>query len=151
MVAQEWLKTADGLPISPTAIGRTLPNLENNASIAASGFLQVGSVVGGTPETEVLKRRSVLELISWTPPRGRNMDKPTWNRAGDLMEAVVESTYDQDPLNVQRLLTMPTGFRNARVMSVEILTEPREVEGDEASWAGSRVEAQFNWIMMPDA
>lgn len=153
MVAQRWIRGVDGLPCPPSAVSRTMPNFANseNASAAASGFIEIGGVVGGSPEPEVLKRQSVVEVSFWAPPHGTNSDKPSWNKAGDLAEAVLEATYDQNPLNVQRLLIMPTGFRNARALTVQALTEPREIVGDEASWGGYRVEYQFNWIMMPDA
>lgn len=150
MVAQAWLKTVSGLPIPSTAIGRTLPNLEENSAAAASGFIQLEGVVGGSPETEVLKRQSVVGLNFWAPPRGTNSDKPAWNKAGLIVEAVVEATYG-DALEIQRLLPMPTGFRNARVLTAVILTEPKEITSDESSWSGYQVDAQFNWVMMPDA
>lgn len=151
MVAQAWIKGVDYLPIPTTSVGRTLPNLSSNASVAASGYIEIGGVVGGTPQVEVLKRQSVVEVNFWAPPHGTNSDKPSWNKAGDLAESVLQATYDQDPLNVQRLLVMPTGFRDARALTVQALTEPSEITGDEASWAGYRVEFQFNWVMMPDA
>lgn len=151
MVAQVWLKGAANLPVPTNAIARTMPNLENNSSAAASGFIEIGGVIGGTPMVEVLKHQAVVEVNCWAPPRGTNSDKPARNKVGDLAGAIVESTYDQDPLNVQRLLVMPTGYRNARALTVQCLNEPNDVEGDESSWAKIRLELQFNWIMMPDA
>jgi hypothetical protein len=151
MVAQAWIKGVTDLPVSPTSVGRTLPSLENNSAVAASGFIEIGGVIGGSPELEVLKRMSVVEVKCWAPPRGTNSDKPSWNKAGYLAEALLEATYDPNPLNVQRLLIMPTGFRNARALTVMSLSEPAEVMGDESGWASYRLELQFNWVMLPDA
>jgi len=130
-----WLRSLPGIP--PDGVATSLPG--DPAAWAALGFVQVTSV-GGSPAVHTPLRNPVVQLDCWA--NNPNSQKPPWGKASALMETIVAACYAN---NQQRVLTMPEGFSNARLLAVYPLIEPRRVLGDEASFARLSVDLSVTW------
>lgn len=150
LVAVAWLKGVAGLPVD--SIATTLPGPDqqtNNVSWAASGFVQVGPVVGGSPHSDVPVRQPVLSVNCWAVNLGGK--KPPWNRANALAEAITNAVYalTADPAPYHRAVTLPTGYRGALVLGASVLTEPRRRPAEPANYARYGLELQLSWVALP--
>lgn len=140
LVAVAWLQGADGMEDGQVAT--TLP--ADTTTWAAHGFVQVPMVVGGTPQLHHALREPVVQVDVWAvnPSSG----KPPWGKAASLMELIVAATYDID--RMQRTLTLPTGYPQARVMTAHLITEPRRIPADNASYARYSADLALHWIAL---
>jgi hypothetical protein len=134
LVTVAWLKGVVG-----DIVATTLPR--SNASWAASGFVQVATV-GGTANMYVPIRQPVMSVACWAGSPESN--RPPWNKATWLAEQIQAACYDV--ANTPRLLTLPTGYPHARVLSAYTAYEPRRVPDDEASYARINFGLVVNWI-----
>ncbi|MGW6912589.1 hypothetical protein ACWGB8_02005 [Kitasatospora sp. NPDC054939] len=134
LVAVAWLRGVVG-----DIVATTLPR--NNSTWAASGFVTVGTV-GGTAGMYVPLRSPVVSVDCWavSPSSGR----PPWNKAALLAEQVQAGCWDHE--GTPRLLTLPAGFPQARVLSAYSTYEPRRVPDDEASYARINLGLSVNWV-----
>lgn len=138
LVGVAWVSGISG--ISPAQVATTLP--EDNASWSASGFVEL-TVVGGSPGIDTPIRHSVFQVDAWAS--NPNSSKAPWGKAFTLAELVVTGAYPLNPLLAARNLVMPAAFGSARVMSAVVLSEPRRIENDEASYARVTFDLQLNW------
>lgn len=123
LVATAWLKTVVGDRVSTT-----LP--KDNASWAASGFCTLVTS-GGTPNLYVPLREPVMGIDCWA--FNPNSQKPPWNKAAALAEAIQAACYDHRL--IPQTVTLPTGYPAARVLSAYTTGEHRRVPDDPSSYA----------------
>lgn len=144
LVAVAWLTGVSGLP--STAVGTTLP--KDTSAWADTGFVQVG-VVGGTPDADVPVARPVMDVRCWAVRPGSA--KPPWGKANQLAEVIRAACYrgEDDAEPFQRVVTLPAGYRQARVLSVYWVTEPRRLPSDEARFACYGGDLQIHWTAEP--
>lgn len=140
LVAVAWLQGADGM--EPGQVATTLPT--DVSAWAANGFVQVCPVVGGSPQLHYALREPVVQVDFYavTP----NSGKPPWGKAAALGEQLVAATFDID--RMQRTLTLPTGYPQARVLTAHFLTEPRRMPSDDASYARYTADLTLHWISL---
>lgn len=140
LVAVAWLQGADGMEAGQVAT--TVPSDET--MWAANGFVQVPMVVGGTPQLHYALREPVVQVDVWAvnPSSG----KPPWGKAASLMELIVAATFDVD--RMQRTLTLPSGYPQARIMTAHFITEPRRIPADNASYARFSADLALHWITL---
>lgn len=143
LVAVAWLKGIPGIPAG--AVGTTLP-----ADIKAwpDGFLQI-SVVGGGKDRYVPQHQPVVQVDCWAANPGGA--RPPWGKANQLAEIIAAHCYGgvDDVLPVQRVVTLPDGYQNARVQSAFVATEPRRIPFDEARFARYSLDLQLFWVAIP--
>jgi hypothetical protein len=141
LVAIAWLKGLVG-----DIVATTVPR---NDTVAASGFVTVHTT-GGSSNMYIPVREPVVLIDCWAA--SADSVKPPWNRATALAESIVAGCYDH-PAN-PRLLTLPTGYPPARVLSAHVVQDPRrpvvpgggEASADLGSWARITLGVQFHWI-----
>lgn len=143
LVAVAWVRGIG--TIDPTKVASTRP--KNRSLWADYGFIQVGPVVGGSPDLHVPQRISVVEVSCWAI--NLNSSKPPWGKANQLAELVLNHPYS-DPAGGGRDVSalLPTGYDGARVQCVYPNSEPREFEGDTASAALYKFELTINWTAL---
>lgn len=123
LVAIAWLKTVVGDRVSTT-----LP--KNTAGWEDGGFVTLVSA-GGTPNLYVPLRDPVMGVDCWAV--NPQSQKPPWNKAAALAEAIQAACYDH-PAIPQRV-TLPTGYPQAQVLSAYTTGEYRRVHDDASSYA----------------
>lgn len=123
LVAEAWLKAVVGDRVSTS-----LP--KDNTSWAASGFVTL-TTVGGTPNAYVPLRDPVMSVDCWAV--NKQSQKPPWNKAAALAEAIVAAC--QDHQTIARTVTLPTGYPAAQVKSAYVTGDPRRVHSDPSSYA----------------
>lgn len=141
LVAVAWIKTIAG--INPSNVATTLP--QSTTSWSTDGFVQV-STVGGTPGLYLPVAAPAVSVDCWAvnPSSGR----PPWGKANQLAESIRAAVYD--PEHVQQLVTgFPGDYNDARVLGAWLLTEPRRMRDDDASYARYTFDLSLNWIEVP--
>ena len=123
LVATAWLKTVVG-----DRVATTLP--KDNTTWAASGFCTL-VVAGGTPNLYVPLREPAVGVDCWAV--NPQSQKPPWNKAAALAEAIQAACYDHPA--IPQVLTLPTGYPQARVLSAYTTGEHRRVPDDPSSYA----------------
>ncbi|MFE8961744.1 hypothetical protein [Streptomyces iakyrus] len=140
LVAVAWLSSAVGVEAGQVAT--TLPS--DPAAWETNGFVQVCPVVGGSPQMYYALREPVVQVDCYAvnPSSG----KPPWGKAASLFELLVAATYDTALM--QRTLTLPAGYPQARVMTAHFTSEPRRIPGDDASYARYVADLALHWITL---
>lgn len=123
LVATAWLKTVVG-----DRVATTLP--KDNESWAASGFCTL-VVAGGTPNLYVPLREPAVGVDCWAV--NPQSQKPPWNKAAALAEAIQAACYDHPA--IPQVVTLPAGYPQARVLSAYTTGEHRRVPDDPSSYA----------------
>jgi hypothetical protein len=123
LVATAWLKTVVG-----DRVATTLP--KDNTTWAASGFCTL-VVAGGTPNLYVPLREPAVGVDCWAV--NPQSQKPPWNKAAALAEAIQAACYDH-PAIPQRV-TLPAGYPGVQVLSAYTTGEHRRVPDDPSSYA----------------
>lgn len=123
LVATAWLKTVVG-----DRVATTLP--KDNTTWAASGFCTL-VVAGGTPNLYVPLREPAVGVDCWA--NNPQSQKPPWNKAAALAEAIQAACYDHSA--IPQRLTLPAGYPQAQVLSVYTTGEHRRVPDDPSSYA----------------
>ena len=149
LVAVAWLKGLVG-DIVATTVPR--PAKDGSVSWADTGFVSVHAMSGRANMYIPVREPSILIDCWWASPESV---KPKWHRANGLAESIVAGCYDH--ANNPRLLTLPTGYPNARVLSAYCIQEPRrpvvpgggEQSADLGSWARINLALQLHWIEVP--
>jgi len=116
-------------------------------------------VVGGTPEALIPVARPVLSVHCWgvngTPsykdgnpnPAWSWSNKPPWNRTAQLAEqiraAALRTSYDGGL--TKQVPMLAGGYAHAYVHAAYLLTEPRRIPGDVASYAHFQFDLQLVW------
>jgi hypothetical protein len=138
LVASVWIASIPGL--SAAMVGPTLPK---DVTKWADGFVQV-MVVGGSPSLYLPVAQPVVSVDCWACKP--SSDKAPWGRANYLAELIRSATYDHS--TVQRTLTLPGTYPEARCLAVNPLTEPRRVYSDDAGYARFNFDLAFSWIKL---
>lgn len=140
LVAVAWLQGATGIEAGQVATN--LPS--DGATWATNGFVQVVGVSGGTPQLHYALREPVVQVDTYAI--NPNSGKPPWGKASSLFELLVAATYDV--ARMQRTLTLPTGYPQARVMTAHFVSEPRRMPGDDSSYARFTADLVLHWITL---
>lgn len=138
-----WIASIAGL--TADGVDTVLP--PDDTTWQANGFIVVPGTVGGTPHATMPLRRPVGQVECWATKPGS--EKPPWGKANDLAEQVRAATYDR--VNYGRLLTITyndVSYPQAMVRSAKMLTEPRQVWGDAADYAGWQFDLALQWIQV---
>jgi hypothetical protein len=138
-VVTTWLATLPG--ITTAMVGRQLPQPDpaGNLSWAASGYLTPYGL-GGTPNIYAPVAAPVIGIKCWAVDP--NTGQPPWGLAANLAETIRAGCFS----NCQpQYLTVPYADRQATLMSVYMLTEPRTAFGDLGDYACYDCELQFFW------
>lgn len=136
LVTVAWLAGVDGL--SSSMVSSTLPTDETTWS--ATGFITVRTT-GGSPGLDVPLRSPVVTLDFWAI--NPNSGKPPWFQANYLAELVDAGTR---AVNVQRTLTLPANYPNARILTAYLVQEPRRAYGDQGSYAHYVADLAVHWV-----
>lgn len=141
LVAKAWIQGVPGVPLN--SVATTLPR--DNTTWAASGFVVIEGVIGGSSNLYYELRSPVLSIASYavTP----NSDKPPWNKANQLAETVRKATKDQ--ALAKRTLSLPAAYYGARVLEANALTEPVR-RSDPGSYAVYGFELELHWVSLGD-
>lgn len=142
LVANLWLSSLPGLNSGMVA-PRLPEKIEQNASAITSGFVTYRTV-GGTPDMYIPEREPVLSINCYGFPTATASRKPQWALANGLAERIAAAC--QQPSSFNALLTLPTGYPHARVQQAHLLSEPREMYGDQAYWAIYQFDLQMYWV-----
>ncbi|MFE4671115.1 hypothetical protein [Streptomyces sp. NPDC056723] len=140
LVAVAWLLAAAG--IEPGQVATTLPS--DAAAWEANGFVHVVGAVGGTPQLHYALREPVVQVDAYAV--NLSSGKPPWARAASLVELIVAATYDTAGL--QRVLTLRPGYPQARVLTAHLVSEPRRMPSDNASYARYQTDLALHWITL---
>jgi hypothetical protein len=127
LVAIAWLKTIVG-----DIVATTLPKPGSNGTLPwqSTGFVTLVSA-GGTPDLYVPLRSPVMGVDCWAA--NPQSQKPPWNKAAALAEAIQAACYDH-PAIPQKVI-LPTGYPQAQVLSAYTTGEHRRVPDDPSSYA----------------
>ncbi|MFI1166563.1 hypothetical protein ACH4UM_23905 [Streptomyces sp. NPDC020801] len=138
LVATAWLKTVVG-----DRVATTLP--KDNSSWAASGFCTLVTA-GGTPNLYVPLREPVIGVDCWAV--NPQSQKPPWNKAAVLAEAIQAACYDHRA--IPRSVTLPAGYPAAQVLSAYTTGEPRRIPDDPSSYARYSIPGLvLAWVEVP--
>lgn len=135
LVAVAWLRGVDGVP--PDSVATTLPS--NNSTWAASGFVQV-TAIGGSPNPHLPVRMPVVGVDCWAV--NPNSGRPPWGKANTLAEIIRDGTAGTGG----RVVALPAVGLSARVLEAWLLTEPRRIRNDDASYARYSFDLALRWV-----
>ncbi len=140
LVAKAWILSIPGMLASA---GTTLPGQVD--SWAANGFYQL-SVAGGRRHRDVPQTGVLIQVDCFAA--NTSSGKPPWGRANQMAETVIANTYNGvDTVDrSRRLVTLPAAYYPAIVQTVEAVTEPRRMLGDESRIAHFSFDALITWI-----
>lgn len=138
LVAVHWLAQVPG--IVPGMVSTNLPR--DNATWAASGFVQVSGVVGGSPDLDVPRRNPVASLDLWG--NAAASARPPWGKVARLGELIMAACYEDGTDHV--LLDLGIHYAPARVIAAIALTEPRRIPGDKSGYAHYQMDLQLSWL-----
>lgn len=139
LVAVAWLR---GITELGNRVATTVP--EDNADWGPSGFVQARTV-GGVVDIYLPVKRPVVSVDAWAVKP--DTQRPLWNVAAAACQAVIAATYDE--ANLRRLLTLPTGYPQARVLEAYPLTEARRIESDAAAYGHYQFDLALHWAEVP--
>lgn len=127
LVAIAWLKTVLG-----NIVAATLPKPLSNGTLSweTTGFVTLISA-GGTPNLYVPLRDPVMGVDCWAA--NSQSQKPPWNKAACLAEAIQGACYDH--AGIPQTLSLPSGYPAARVLSAYTTGEHRRINDDASSYA----------------
>ena len=140
-------------------IGMTLP--QDAAKWYQTGFVRV-STIGGTPDAYMPLEQPVVSVDcyavngSWTrspqspsgtPGTFNPSNKPPWDRATQLAQRIrAGALAAQYSGSARQVVPGPAGYAAATVASAYLLTQPRPLYGDAASYARVHLELMMRWI-----
>lgn len=142
LVAVAWLGGVTGL--STAMVGSVLPS--DATSWSTNGFVTVRTS-GGRPVLDNALRGPVVTVDTWACKP--TSSKPPWGQANYLAELIVRGCYprtDAERVAIQRTLTLPANYPQARVLSAYPVTEPRRSYGDIGDYAAFTFDLQLNWV-----
>lgn len=142
LVAVAWLAGVTGL--STAMVGSVLPS--DATTWSTNGFVTVRTS-GGQPVLDNALRRPVVTVDTWACKP--TSSKPPWGHANYLAELIVRGCYartEAEQAAIQRTLTLPTNYPQARVLSAYPVTEPRRSYGDIGSYASFTFDLQLHWV-----
>jgi hypothetical protein len=127
LVATAWLKTVVG-----DIVATTLPKPSSDGTLSweTSGFVTLVTA-GGTPNLYVPLRDPAIGVDCWAV--NPQSQKPPWNKAACLAEAIQAACYDHSAIS--KIVTLPSGYPQAQVKSAYTTGEHRRVPDDPSSYA----------------
>lgn len=156
LVACGWLSAVPGF--TAAMVGTTLPRIPGAGPLPdwiGTGFVTVGPVVGGTPGGYMPTAEPVLSISCYAanatgtglPGAPINVStKPPWGRAAQVAERIRAAVYTLDK-GPGRQVAMPVpGYAHATVTGAQMLSEPRRMPSDPASYARYQFDLQLFWI-----
>lgn len=142
LVAVAWLsQRVAGL--SADMVATKLPR--DVTAWAAVGFVQVTPITGA-PDVDLPVRRPLCQVDAWAvalDAAGNVTTKPPIHKANRLAELVRLGTEDQQQYG--KLVTLPTDYQSARVLSAYMLTEPSIVPDDPSGYARVTFDLAIDW------
>lgn len=135
LVVAAWLRSIPGL----VNVGPELPS--NQSSWVDAGFVQAFTV-GGTPNPDIPQAEAAVEVNCWAT--NSNSSKSPWGKANQLAEIVRTAQYDFDK---GFYVETPGQYRNARILSIWMLSEPRRVNNDPNSFARYTFDIEVVWVV----
>lgn len=123
LVATAWLKSIVG-----DRVATTLP--KDTTSWVEGGFVTL-VVAGGTPNLYVPLRSPAIGVDCWAV--NPQSQKPPWNKAAALAEAIQTACYDHP--GIPQVVALPSGYPQARVLSAYTTGDYRRVNSDPSSYA----------------
>lgn len=136
LVAIHWLKGVAGLPVNQ--INTTVP--ARTDEFAEHGFVQV-TAVGGTRDIETTMRASAIQVDTWA--YNKESQRVPWGKANQLAEILAEGTQRS-----ARRVVLPSGFQDALVREVSMVTEPQRI-GGEPDFARYTTTITVFWTPVP--
>lgn len=132
-----------------TAVGAVLqgPDASGNLSWEGVGFVQP-STIGGSINPNVPVRTSVVSLDVWAA-RSKSK-KPPWGEAYAVAETIIAATYDTQAYDTHGVVTLPTGYPDARVTGFRALTEPSRRPADPSDYARVGFDVEIVWHGLGD-
>lgn len=141
LVAVALLRNAPG--VASGQVSTELPI--DNTAWATSGFIQVGPVIGGTPDMYYARRMPIFQISCWA--HNPNSNKPPWGKANHLAELVTNFIYaEQDQANIKEELILRPGYAKARVNTAVLLSEFRKIRETEGDYARYDADLQLTWV-----
>ncbi len=137
LVVAAWINSIPSLRAGICAT--QLP--DDNATWGTSGFITV-QPVGGFRDVDLRTGRPVMQVNGYAVKP--NTQRPPWHLANNLVTAVRDACELKSTVN--RILTLPTGYAQARVESCYQVSEERRLYGDDASVAIYTADFQFHWV-----
>ncbi|MGW5175903.1 hypothetical protein ACWERY_16265 [Streptomyces sp. NPDC004082] len=127
LVTTAWLISVVGDRVATTL---PKPGVDGTLSWADGGFV-THVVAGGSSNMYVPLRTPVMGLSCWAANPGSQ--KPPWNQAATLAEAIVAACLNHDA--IPQRLALPSGYPNAQVLSAYTVGDPRRINDDSSSYA----------------
>lgn len=127
------------------AVGGTVqgPNVDTGElTWAGAGFVQFTNL-SGPIDPYVPVRHSVVSLDVFAANSGSK--QPPWGRAFAIAELIVAATYDTATHDTHAVVSLPTGYPDARVTGFMARTEPARRPSDPADWAHVGFEVEISW------
>lgn len=126
------------------AVGAVLqgPDADGRLSWAGTGFVQCTSITGQI-DPNVPLRRSVVSLDVWAA--NEKSKRPPWGKAFALAETIIAATYDTPSHDTHSVVTLPTGYPDARVTGFRALTEPSRRPSDPSDYARVGFDIEVVW------
>lgn len=127
-----------------TAVGAVLqgPAADGTLSWAGVGFVQP-STIGGGIDPDVPIRTSVVSLDVWAATAGSK--RPPWGQAFAVAETIIAATYDTGTYDTHTVVSLPTGYPDARVMGFYANTEPSRRPSDPSDYARVGFDVTITW------
>lgn len=141
VVGVSWLRSLPGIPSN--GVSTALP--KDNSTWEASGFITV-QTVGGQPDMYNPWNQPVFQILCWA--NRANSEKVPWGKANNLAEIIKDACYGHPELYGH--VATPSQFKDARVLSCYLLSEPRKVQADEARFAVYEFELQMYWVAIDE-
>lgn len=144
LAAISWIRTIPGVP--EQRVSTKLPG--DNELIAASGFVTVPMVVGGSSDIYVPRRSPIVEVRTWACHLNGDRQDPPWWKANVLMETIREHCWDHQAFG--GVISTRSGYYDVCVQSAYFITEPRKLESDDARFACYTADVQLHWTRRPN-
>lgn len=141
LVAVAWLATIPGITAAMAGTQLPRPAADGTVSWADTGFVQAVPV-GGTPGMYVPLASPVMQIDCWAAQS--NSDLPPRAKANALAMAVWWAAMQN--VGIETVLTLRSGYAQARVMSAYLLGEPRPMYGDPSDYARYTLNLALNWV-----
>lgn len=148
LVGVAWLTLRVPELLGGDIVGPSLPT--DTTKWADTGFLQVTAIPGGRgPDIDLPRRLPVLQLDAWATGNRSgtsSSNKPQWNLAAQLIEAVRVATEDAQTGHYGKTITVKANYLDARVQAVYLLTEPEKVTDDPSGYARFTADLALDWV-----
>lgn len=135
-----------------TAVGAILQGPDENTGKITwgnTGFVQVGTI-NGAIDAYVPVRHAVVSLDVWAANPNQSKRQP-WGLAFSVAELIVAATFDTALHDTHAIVTLPTGFPNARVTEFSVISEPTRRTSDPSDYAHVGFDVTISWHGLGDS